>query len=115
MGRPRPTRPPRTFVRAGFVPARSDLPSTPRRLLKVFDAPFLPQPRLHANLGGGMTVSVGRVRECPLLDVRFVVLVHSTVRGAAGGALLNAELLVREGFLGDTGTQHSSRRRLAGP
>lgn len=47
-----------------------------------------------------MTVAVGRVRRCPLLDVRLSALVHNTVRGAAGGAILNAELLVRTGRLG---------------
>ncbi|MDA0873680.1 MAG: aspartate-semialdehyde dehydrogenase, partial [Bacteroidetes bacterium] len=49
--------------------------------------------------GAGMTVSVGRVRPCPLYDVRFVVLSHNTVRGAAGGAILNAELLCARGKL----------------
>jgi aspartate-semialdehyde dehydrogenase len=47
-----------------------------------------------------MTVAVGRVRPCPVLDVRFVVLVHNTVRGAAGAAILNAELLVARGLIG---------------
>ena len=46
-----------------------------------------------------MTVSVGRVRSCEVLDVKFVALVHNTVRGAAGGAILNAELLVKQGLL----------------
>jgi aspartate-semialdehyde dehydrogenase len=59
-----------------------------------------PQPRLHAGAGAGMTVSVGRLRACPVGDYRFVALVHNTLRGAAGGALLNAELLWRHGYLG---------------
>ena len=46
-----------------------------------------------------MTVSIGRIRPCPVLDVKFVALVHNTVRGAAGGAVLNAELLIRQGYL----------------
>ncbi|MFI5143498.1 MAG: aspartate-semialdehyde dehydrogenase [Thermoanaerobaculales bacterium] len=75
------------------------LPSAPLRLLYVFGDNASPQPRLHAFIGSGMTVSVGRVRPCPLLDVRFVALVHNTVRGAAGATLLNAELLVQRGLL----------------
>ena len=46
-----------------------------------------------------MTVSVGRIRPCEVLDVKFVVLVHNTIRGAAGGAVLNAELLIQQGYL----------------
>jgi aspartate-semialdehyde dehydrogenase len=76
------------------------LPSAPRRLLWRDDAADFPQPRLHAGGEGGMTVAVGRVRRCPLFDVRLSALVHNTVRGAAGGAILNAELLVRTGRLG---------------
>ncbi|MEM1269096.1 MAG: Asd/ArgC dimerization domain-containing protein, partial [Bacteroidota bacterium] len=84
---------------AGFTPPISDLPSLPNPVLEVFDDPRFPQPRRHAELGRGMTVSVGRIRECELLDFKFVVLSHNTVRGAAGGALLNAELLLKEGYL----------------
>jgi len=75
------------------------LPSTPERLLHVFDEAPFPQPRRHVELGRGMTVSIGRIRPCPVLDVKFVALVHNTVRGAAGGAVLNAELLIRQGHL----------------
>jgi aspartate-semialdehyde dehydrogenase len=50
-------------------------------------------------LGGGMTVSVGRIRPCALLDVRMSALGHNTIRGAAGAAILNAELLVARGFV----------------
>lgn len=75
------------------------LPSSPERLLQVFDDSRFPQPRRHAELGGGMTVSIGRIRPCEILDVKFVALVHNTVRGAAGGAVLNAELLVKQGLL----------------
>ncbi len=73
------------------------LPSAPARWLHVFDAPDAPQTRRHVGLGGGMTVSVGRVQPCAVLGVKFVALVHNTVRGAAGGAILNAELLVAQG------------------
>ena len=86
---------------AGWQPPRevAELPSAPARLLQVFDDDASPQPRLHVALGAGMTVSVGRLRPCPLLDVRFVVLVHNTVRGAAGAAILNAELLAQRALL----------------
>jgi aspartate-semialdehyde dehydrogenase len=81
------------------------LPTAPDRPLVVFDDPRFPQPRRHAGLGGGMTVSVGRVQPCPAMasggrGVKFVVLSHNTVRGAAGGAILNAELLHAQGRLG---------------
>lgn len=80
------------------------LPTAPDRPLVVFDDPRFPQPRRHAGLGGGMTVSVGRVQPCPAMapdgrGVKFVVLSHNTVRGAAGGAILNAELLHAQGRL----------------
>lgn len=75
------------------------LPSAPEKMLHIFDEEHFPQPRRHAELGRGMTVSVGRIRPCPILDVKFVALVHNTVRGAAGGAVLNAELLIRQGYL----------------
>ena len=91
-------------VRAAFLGfenpiAGLGLPSEPDRLLHVFDDDRFPQPRRHADLGRGMTVSIGRIRPCPVLDFKFVALVHNTVRGAAGGAVLNAELLIRQGYL----------------
>jgi aspartate-semialdehyde dehydrogenase len=58
-----------------------------------------PQPRLDADLGDGMAVSVGRLRPCPVMHCRFVALGHNTVRGAAGAAILNAELMHAEGML----------------
>lgn len=72
-------------------------PDTP---ILVDDDPTAPQPRTHVHLGEGMTVSVGRIQDCPVLGVKFVVLSHNTVRGAAGGAILNAELLAAEGRIG---------------
>jgi len=75
------------------------LPSAPRLPVSYSPAPEFPQPRLHAGIEGGMAVSVGRLRECPVLDLRFVALVHNTVRGAAGGAILNAEFLRAKGYL----------------
>lgn len=76
------------------------LPSAPERPLRVHDDERSPQPRRHAMAEGGMQVSVGRVRACPVMGLKFVVLSHNTIRGAAGGAILNAELLVAQGRLG---------------
>ena len=73
------------------------LPTSPDRALELLGPENAPQPRTHVDLGKGMTVSVGRLRPCPLLDVKFVCLVHNTIRGAAGGAILNAELLAQKG------------------
>lgn len=75
------------------------LPSLPRPFIQRFEDVRFPQPRRHVDLGRGMTVSVGRVRPCEVLDFKFIVLSHNTVRGAAGGAVLNAELLVKQGYL----------------
>ena len=75
------------------------LPTAPERLLHVFDDERFPQPRRHVEFGRGMTVSVGRIRPCPVLGIKFIALVHNTVRGAAGGAVLNAELLIHQGYL----------------
>ncbi|WP_412062809.1 aspartate-semialdehyde dehydrogenase [Rubrivirga sp. IMCC45206] len=80
--------------------AGRDLPTAPERPIVVTDDPASPQPRLHVQAGGGMTVTVGRIQDCPVLGVKLVVLSHNTVRGAAGGAILNAELLHAEGRLG---------------
>ena len=75
------------------------LPSSPAAPVEVDLRPDRPQPRLDLERGRGMTVTVGRVRPCPLLDVRFVLLSHNTIRGAAGAAVQIAELLVAEGRL----------------
>ncbi len=79
------------------TPQRLDLPTAPRRPLRVVEGPDRPQPRRDVMAGKGMTVSVGRLRECPVLDVKFVALGHNTIRGAAGASVLNAELLVAKG------------------
>jgi aspartate-semialdehyde dehydrogenase len=75
------------------------LPSAPARPVEYLDTPGRPQPRLDVGRGRGMTVSVGRLRPCPVLDWKLVALGHNTVRGAAGGAVLNAELMHAEGLL----------------
>jgi aspartate-semialdehyde dehydrogenase len=76
------------------------LPSAPERPLIVRPEPNRPQPRRDRDAGGGMAVSVGRVRPCPLLDLRLVTVSHNTLRGAASGNILNAELLVAKGYIG---------------
>lgn len=75
-----------------------DLPSTPRPVIALRDEPDRPQPRLDRMTGQGMTTVIGRVRPDPILDVKMVVLSHNTVRGAAGGSIYNAELLVKQGL-----------------
>ena len=75
------------------------LPSAPNPPIVVRDDPARPQARRDVNTGGGMSVVVGRVRSDPLLDLRMVALGHNTVRGAAGGSVLNAELMAARGLL----------------
>lgn len=75
------------------------LPSSPNPVIEVERRPDRPQPRLDIERGRGMAVTVGRVRPCTLLDLRFVVLGHNTIRGAAGAAVQIAELLRAEGRL----------------
>ena len=75
------------------------LPSAPLHPVEFEAAPDRPQPRLDKMRGAGMASTVGRLRECPLLDWKFVVLSHNTIRGAAGAALLNAEVLAVLGKL----------------
>jgi len=75
------------------------LPSAPARPILVRSEPDRPQPRRDRNAENGMAVTVGRIRPCPLLDLRMVSVVHNTLRGAASGSILNAELLVAEGWV----------------
>jgi aspartate-semialdehyde dehydrogenase len=86
---------------AGFqAPALvQTLPSAPHCVIEVRPEADRPQPRLDRDAGGGMTTVVGRVRQDPLFHVKFVCLSHNTIRGAAGGAILNAELLVAQGWV----------------
>ncbi len=76
------------------------LPSAPEHPVVVRTEPDRPQPRRDRDLYGGMGTTVGRVRRCNLFDLRLVALSHNTIRGAAGGAILNAELLVEAGIVG---------------
>lgn len=80
-------------------PQELGLPSAPALPLEVLEQPFRPQPRLDVDRGRGMTVSVGRIRSCPILGTKFVALGHNTIRGAAGAALLNAELMLADGWM----------------
>jgi aspartate-semialdehyde dehydrogenase len=86
---------------AGFKapPIVQSLPSAPPCVIEVRTEPDRPQPRKDRETGRGMTTVVGRVREDPLFHVKFVVLSHNTIRGAAGGSILNAELLVAQGLV----------------
>jgi aspartate-semialdehyde dehydrogenase len=78
--------------------ALAALPSAIRHPVVVLDEEARPQPRRDVHTGGGMASVVGRVRECPILDVKLTLLSHNLVRGAAGAAMLNAELLAAKGF-----------------
>ena len=80
-------------------PQHLKLPTAPDKPVEYMTAPDHPQPRLHVDLGAGMTTAVGRLRKCNVLDWKFTVLSHNTIRGAAGAALLNAELLKVKGYL----------------
>ena len=75
------------------------LPSAPKRPIVVRSEPDRPQPRRDRDAEGGMAVTVGRVRPCPILDLRLVSVSHNTLRGAASGSVLNAELLVATGHV----------------
>ena len=77
----------------------AELPTALKHPVVVHDDEDRPQPRKDANTGHGMAAVVGRVRECPLLDVKLTLLSHNLLRGAAGAAVLNAELLAARGFL----------------
>ena len=80
-------------------PQELELPSAPKQFLKYFEEDNMPQTKLHRDLEGGMTVSLGRLREDSQYDYKFVGLSHNTLRGAAGGAVLLAELLCADGFM----------------
>jgi aspartate-semialdehyde dehydrogenase len=80
-------------------PQELKLPMAPPEPVLYLDDVNRPQPLLDVNRDGGMTVSVGRLRPCPIFDYKFVALGHNTIRGAAGVAILNAELMHKEGLL----------------
>jgi aspartate-semialdehyde dehydrogenase len=80
-------------------PQELKLPSAPLQPVRYLETADRPQPRLDVDAGNGMTASVGRLRPCSVLDWKFTVLSHNTIRGAAGAAILNAELLKVRGYL----------------
>jgi aspartate-semialdehyde dehydrogenase len=81
------------------LPQQKNLPSAPPRPVIYMDHPDRPQPRRDVERENGMSVFVGRLRECPVFDYKFLACGHNTVRGAAGAAVLNAELMYSEGLL----------------
>ena len=83
----------------GSLPQQLKLPSAPENAIQYLAPVDRPQPRLDVETGHGMTTTVGRLRPCGVLDWKFTVLSHNTIRGAAGAALLNAELLKVQGYL----------------
>ncbi len=80
------------------APQELDLPSAPKQFLNYFEEDNMPQAKLHRNLENGMAVSIGRLREDTQYDYKFVCLSHNTLRGAAGGAVLMAELYAAKGY-----------------
>jgi len=80
-------------------PQTKRLPSAPTHPIVYTDMPDRPQPRLDVDINNGMSVTVSRLRPCSVLDYKFVVLGHNTIRGAAGAALLNAELMHVDGLI----------------
>jgi aspartate-semialdehyde dehydrogenase len=83
----------------GGRPQKLGLPSAPKPFLIYFDDDSRPQTRLDRDAGNGMAITLGRLRPDAVFDYRFVALSHNTVRGAAGGAILTAELLVADGYI----------------
>jgi aspartate-semialdehyde dehydrogenase len=80
-------------------PQKLDLPFAPKPCIIYREERDRPQPRKDRDAGQAMAITVGRLRECPVFDIRFVALSHNTVRGAAGGAILSAEMLKAKGYL----------------
>jgi aspartate-semialdehyde dehydrogenase len=97
----RPSQDDLTEVLRGFraLPQELGLPSAPAQPLVVRDEPDRPQTRRDRDTGRGMSTVIGRIRPCPILDFKLVCLSHNTIRGAAGGSLLNAELMYAQGML----------------
>ena len=75
------------------------LPSAPKQFLKYFEEDNRPQTKLDRDYENGMGITIGRLREDKIFDYKFACLSHNTIRGAAGGAILIAELLVAEGYI----------------
>jgi aspartate-semialdehyde dehydrogenase len=86
---------------SGFssTPQELKLPFAPAHPVIVVNEQDRPQPRFDRDAGAGMSAVVGRIRRCPVLDIKFIVLSHNTIRGAAGAAILNAEIMKAQGYL----------------
>lgn len=81
------------------LPQKLNLPTAPKNPIIVLENDDRPQPRLDVNKNNGMATFIGRIRKCKVLDFKMTILGHNTIRGAAGAAILNAELLVKQGLL----------------
>lgn len=88
----------RAFTEWSNPIAHLDLPSSPDLPVRLYEEERYPQPRLHADREGGMQTAVGRLRKGTVMDLGYVTMAHNTIRGAAGGAILNGELLAAKGF-----------------
>ena len=87
------------ILRAIYAAPTLDLPSAPKQLLHYLDAPGRPRPLTDVYTGNGMSVTVGHLRPCTVLDWKYTALGHNTIRGAAGAAILNAEYMVKNNLL----------------
>jgi aspartate-semialdehyde dehydrogenase len=87
------------FETFSSIPQERNLPSAPKRPVQYMQEADRPQPRKDAERDRGMATFIGRLRPCPVFDWKFVALSHNTIRGAAGAAVLNAELMHSEGLL----------------
>ncbi|HEU4478389.1 MAG TPA: Asd/ArgC dimerization domain-containing protein, partial [Pyrinomonadaceae bacterium] len=87
------------FVSFSSLPQQLGLHSAPAQPILVVEEPDRPQPKLDRDAGDGMSITIGRLQADTVLDYRFVVLSHNTIRGAAGAAVLNAEMLIAKGLL----------------
>ena len=76
-----------------------NLPSIPKQIIVIRQEEDRPQPRKDRIVNDGMSVAVGRIRTCPILDYRMVTVSHNTLRGAASGSILNAELLIAKNII----------------
>lgn len=81
------------------IPQELGLPSAPENPIVYFYEEKYPQPKVHRYIEKGMATSIGRLRECPIFDFKFVILSHNTIRGAAGGTILIAELMKAKGYI----------------
>lgn len=81
------------------LPQELDLPTAPKHPFYYYEQNNYPQPKLHRNIDKGMAAHVGRLRKDPFFDYKFVVMSHNTIRGAAGCAILNAELMLKKGYI----------------